>query len=103
MRLAVVGALLLAGCGGPPGLAECEKAIKRDLRSPSTYERVSVGIEVAGEKERFFDIEYDAANAYGTPVREDARCYFDAVSGDFLKVGPGLRTATRRLNEELGE
>lgn len=103
MRLIVVGALLLAGCGGPKGLAECESAIKENLRSPSTYKRVSVGDEVVLDGERTFEIEYDAANAYGTPIREDAACDFDAETGRFIKVEPGLNSTVRMLDDLTGQ
>lgn len=56
----------------PPDLALCDKAIQADLRSPSTYKRVSVDGSAG-----VYKISYDAANAYGTPIRSKGQCFAD--------------------------
>lgn len=104
MRLIVVGALLLAGCGGPaPEIAECEADAQRDLRSPSTYKLIEAKRftnppeqgEINAARERFglegikdaaigvmdIFIEYDAANVYGTPIRSMEHCQWLTLNG----------------------
>jgi hypothetical protein len=51
----------------------CEAALKSFLRSPSTYEAADV---VGGSGSPRMFIRYDAANAFGTPVRGSASCVF---------------------------
>lgn len=63
--------MLLTGCN--EAVTACENVIKRDLRSPSTYERVSAD-HYRLQNSITVSIEYDAANAYGTPVRETTSC-----------------------------
>ena len=100
--------------------ASCEEAAKLRLRSPSTYRRVSSN-ELTPENitaEQFLSshsnsqhardalaqknaapvrlrafISYDAANAYGTPVRDTVECTYDAAG---LADIPGPYTV--RLN-----
>lgn len=104
MRLAIVGMLLLAGCAAePPEIAECEADAQRDLRSPSTYKRIEAKRftnppepgKINAARERFgleghkdadiglidVFIEYDAANAYGTPIRSMEHCQWLTIAG----------------------
>ena len=84
MRAVVlVFALLLGACDGPE-IKVCEDYILAKLRSPSTYKRIEVdGINVPYENpDRYhLSITYDAANAYGTPVRETQSCVFGLKGG----------------------
>lgn len=69
----------LSGCDKPE-IKQCEEYIIAKLRSPSTYKRVEAsGLRSPGEKpERYMvQIKYDAANAYGTPIREVQFCAFN--------------------------
>ena len=114
MRLAIVGMLMLgAGAGEPPEIAECEADAQRDLRSPSTYKRIEANRfvnppesgEINAARQRFgldgiedaaiglinVYIEYDAANAYGTPIRSMEHCQWLTVAGK----------ATRRIEPTL--
>lgn len=62
----------------------CEKHILSKLRSPSTYRQVSTtAIELPFEKPTNYHltIEYDAANAFGTPVRDRQICIFALKNG----------------------
>jgi len=63
--------LLLAGCSR--AVTACEDAIKRELRSPATFEQVQA-TSYTLENSVSVTIEYDASNAYGTPVRSTAHC-----------------------------
>ena len=63
----------VAGCT-PPYRAKCDDAIKAKLRSPATYQRVSLE---GGASDYAISIEYDAANAYGTPIRGKGTCYLE--------------------------
>lgn len=63
----------------------CEVFIKERLRSPSTYKQVGVDysgvtFKSQGRDVRMVTIEYDAANAYGTPIRNDQQCLFEVDS-----------------------
>ncbi|HKT85611.1 MAG TPA: hypothetical protein VJQ77_05945 [Novosphingobium sp.] len=51
----------------PP--AACRMAIEAKLKAPSTYKTVSVDGSGA-----FYDIEYDAENAFGVPMRGKGFC-----------------------------
>lgn len=46
----------------------CEERIKAEIRSPSSYQRIKV------DGSGVFDIEFDAANSFGTPIRGSASC-----------------------------
>jgi len=73
-----------AACDGPGDAAikACEVFVKERLRSPSTYQRIEASsfIEVGGEH-GWASIQYDAANAYGTPIRNQQTCRFATPGG----------------------
>lgn len=52
--------------------SECEDAIKRTLKAPSTYRLISSS---SGPP---YDVEYDASNSYGVPLRSTGICTTDA-------------------------
>lgn len=58
----------------------CEAELAKTLRSPSTYSQISASSLPYGDNPRFWSvsIEYDADNAYGTPVRGHYQCMFKA-------------------------
>lgn len=75
-----VAASAFSGCEQPPpkSVLACESAVKAFLRSPSTYKRInSTGLS------DYAFVEYDAANAYGTPIRGVATCKFDEGTDKF--------------------
>lgn len=107
----VVFAATISGCNPFESklYGVCEDALKERLRSPSTYERVrltardeqiSAEAYEIGSGHPLTDtertviqqgavphrhvviIEYDAANAYGTPVRGAAECIHYSLTGD---------------------
>lgn len=74
--LALTAVLLVAGCSQDSLSAKmCEGIAKRLLRSPSTYDRT----KMIDSGSTVF-IEFDAANAYGTPVRNTVSCEFSNPS-----------------------
>lgn len=107
-----LAALALAACGEDPVVVGCEAFIREQLRSPSTYERIEVASdeevlardsidgrasammpdeqidEVLGDRESLrlavATIEYDAANAYGTPIRDEETCFFAREEGQLF-------------------
>lgn len=92
----------------------CEAHIQKQLRSPSTYARVKAISDVAnpGIGIRTVHIEYDASNAYGTPVRGTEGCAFEVgEDGEFpdrsrLELGASqaaLAESENRLAELKGE
>jgi hypothetical protein len=65
-----------------PALEDCERYIQGKLRSPSTYKRTSwSGSAMKNGDEYWVSVQYDAANAYGTPVRDTQLCQFPAFKG----------------------
>jgi hypothetical protein len=75
---------ILTGCNPAKDAAvgACESFVKDRLRSPSTYKQISVDysgvrFESNGRDVRMVNIKYDAANAYGTPIRGDQQCMFE--------------------------
>lgn len=89
-----------------PEVEACEKYVLGGLRSPSTYERVSVGSTKVGG-ELWISIVYDAANAYGTPVRETETCKFRVENGravvpHVMDPSSDMAVAIRRLDELTG-
>jgi hypothetical protein len=77
-------ALALSGCGDRPEIADCERFLTTKLRSPSTYERISADTKrmtTLNPQEQWVSIEYDAANAYGTPIRGSQICKYPLVDG----------------------
>lgn len=83
---ATLALIALIGCDAllAPEIQDCERYIKAKLRSPSTYQRISAR-STAMPKERppqvWAVIEYDAANAYGTPIRDMQICTYPTHNG----------------------
>ena len=84
--LVVLICLGLAACDTPErrAIEQCESHIKGKLRSPSTYKRIEAsGIGVPFQKPEKYSVsvEYDAANVYGTPIRDRQLCVFALKDG----------------------
>ncbi len=110
----------------------CEAALKDTLLAPSTYHRIGVTettevlsldayfrLEDEGESVEAFIrqthdhavrsvalFEYEAANAYGTPLRLFAKCTYDSLDGDAsgahqLTVRIDGKTSTERLKDAI--
>jgi hypothetical protein len=90
VNIRFLGILLLvtvAGCNPAQNAAvgACETFIKERLRSPSTYKQINADYSGApfkseGRDVRMVIIEYDAANAFGTPIRGSQQCVFEIDS-----------------------
>lgn len=79
--LVLTALVALGGCQYK-ALEACDEKIKQDLRSPSSYTRISADSSDSEDVISVF-IEYDAANAYGTLVRERVYCRIPkSVDGD---------------------
>jgi len=86
----------LAGCNLLPGnqaIQACEIFIKERLRSPSTYKQIDAeysGVTFKSDNRdvRMVTIEYDAANAYGTPIRGNQQCVFEINKNGNFAVDP---------------
>lgn len=99
-----LAALLLAGCG-QEDVEACEEFLKGGLRSPATHRQVSVrtynapitkqqataiGARVYDDRPltlRKVFIDYDADNAFGTPVRGIEMCAFLLSDGKLPDAG----------------
>lgn len=72
--------LLVGGCGMmQPEIADCEDGVKSALRSPSTYKRIkadSMRMTNLDPVQIWVSLEYDAANVYGTPIRDTKTCKY---------------------------
>lgn len=75
---------VLSACSAmeAPAITDCEDRIKRDLRSPSTYKRIKADTtDMRDERQIWVSVEYDAANAYGTPIRDSRICKYPSRNG----------------------
>lgn len=95
----LLGLLAITGCDSVmrPEVIECESTIKANLRSPSTYKRIKADtllMDAQKPAEVWVSIEYDADNAFGTPIRGTEICKYPAKDG---------RADLARYNRELSE
>jgi len=79
-------ALPIVACGpaSQPEVQDCEASLLSGLKAPSTYKAIkksSVGKPVDKPTTFLASIEYDAANAYGTPIRSTYSCIYKANAG----------------------
>jgi len=100
----LIASTLVAGCSGEgPRVAACDHVAKLLVRSPATYRRLNSPKE--GDD---ILIEFEAANAFGLPVRDWAVCRFDparpddAVMTDFAVINNPLTRAQREMAVQLG-
>jgi len=87
VKLASLSILLaLASCDSPTRAAirNCEARIQARLKAPSTYRRISV--ETIGAD--FVDIDFDAQNPMGVPLRHHATCVNSVDNGEPVIRGP---------------
>jgi hypothetical protein len=94
-ELLILSFAILSGCNSAQNKAvnACETFIKDRLRSPSTYKRINVdglgpAFENEGHSVKMVTIEYDAANAYGTPIRGSQQCTFEVDKSGNFKSDP---------------
>lgn len=113
----VAAGLLTCAMGGPalwfgasaliadaPEIEACEKYVLGGLRSPSTYERISAESTRVNDQQ-WVSLVFDAANAYGAPVRDTEICKFRLEKGLVVVphvTDPELAVALRRLDELSG-
>lgn len=97
----------LSGCSPNKDAAinACEIFIKERLRSPSTYKQVGVDysgvtFKSQGRDVRMVGIEYDAANAYGTPIRGDLQCLFEVDSKGNYTEDPAQAASMSAIGAE---
>lgn len=110
MRAVVLLGVLavLSGCADKPEIKQCEDYIKGKLRSPSTYKRIKAeGVAVPFEKPTKYtvSVEYDAANAYGTPVRDTQLCIYPIrdgkpVADHYIDFDAGLSATADMIEEQ---
>lgn len=84
----------------PDDVMICEEGVKALLRSPSTYKRIDI-TRLNQPKYSLVMISYDAANAYGTPIRDTAHCEFPPGTSP-TTIRPelsGLSMSGRHLEE----
>lgn len=117
MKRGILGlgmALTLGGCDALTSNEEhafrvCEAYVKEGLRSPSTYARIKAISDIPrqGSGIRTVHLEYDADNAFGTPVRGYEMCAFKVNDdGDFpgkstLELGATVAAVDRTQKEVL--
>lgn len=85
MRWAWMGLFVLTGCDGllRSEIKDCEAQLLGELRSPSTYKRIDAS-SIRANNEQTVRIVYDAANAYGTPIRGTKLCAYPVKGGAVL-------------------
>lgn len=79
-------ALPVSACGQAnlPEVQDCEANLLGGLKAPSTYKAIkktSEGKPADKPDTVLASIEYDAANAYGTPIRSTYSCIYKAKAG----------------------
>ena len=79
----MIACVMAAGCGQSAendAVSVCEGKILKSLRSPSTYNQIQTSVSPPEFEPKVWvvAISYDAANAYGTPVRGGYLCAFKA-------------------------
>jgi len=83
---ALLAVLALTGCSKQverPEILDCEQYLLGKLRFPSTYQRVSIqSVRIEKPNYQSVGIEYDAANAYGTPIRGEQICVYPVKNGN---------------------
>ena len=127
-KWAPITALVLTGCG-QPDVDACERFVKGELRSPSTYRQVALTQRdlplslkdfraITGDRSeplrdmidkrsqngiRTITITYDASNAYGTSVRETRECHFRLRDGKLLGDAQSfdLREKKQKLDRDF--
>lgn len=60
-------------------LIDCEQSLLSELKAPSTYKRIEANqVTIRNHEPPYHSvrISYDAANAYGTPIRDDRICAY---------------------------
>lgn len=74
---------MFAGCGEDPAIRQCEDYAVAKLRSPSTYKRAEAyGFVTDDHVPKYLVfLSFDAANAFGTPVRETQYCTYPLRNG----------------------
>lgn len=81
----LIALLLLVECS--PDLKRCDEAIHNKLKAPSTYKRVAQN----GMEGLSYEIDFDAENSFGTPLRDKAHCYLTGGKVDvFLDSEMGV-------------
>lgn len=83
---ATLSLLALSGCNAlsAPEIQDCENYVQGKLRSPSTYKRISADSTIMTDQKPpqvWAEVVYDAANAYGTPIRDTQICKYPLVNG----------------------
>lgn len=78
--LLVISGVLLSACKDNVYEEKCIRIIEKHLRSPSSLQLKKVKTYADGQPSVFID--YDAANAYGTLVRGNAYCKYEATIMD---------------------
>ncbi|MBX9729692.1 MAG: hypothetical protein K2X59_00040 [Sphingomonas sp.] len=90
-----------------PEVAACRSFVSGGLRSPSTYSEIEArserGKDGDGNPMATVTISYDAANAYGTPVRGAQICYFAISKDGKFSPEPSVATALASADRALGQ
>ncbi|KQM37935.1 hypothetical protein ASE59_11585 [Sphingomonas sp. Leaf10] len=72
---------MLASCASPqqaepPAIAQCREYLLKKLKAPSTYKQIQADQVKMDDGKWSVVIQYDAANAYGTPIRDNQVCRY---------------------------
>lgn len=86
--MVIILGLLASGCSlfdpSNDSIEICERNVISKLKSPSSYVRKSANSFIDVEKKHIFvNIEYDASNSYGVPIRDTELCQFETEKGSW--------------------
>jgi len=110
MKALVVCLLLasLTSCSAfdPPEVKDCEDRLINSLKAPSTYKRISLANELItyeGPTVRRVDIQYDAQNSYGVPLRQVRTCRYSLKDNqpdltNYTDTGDGMTEPERPVD-----
>lgn len=86
------------------GIQACEIITKEGLKSPASYQRIKGVVEpyTPGKRHRSVWLTYDAANAFGTMIRGQARCDLrPSDDGQFHEVDSIVNAAKNEKDAQL--
>ncbi len=121
MLIASIASVPLTSCStfDREEIQDCEDALVRSLKSPSSYKAIKKGsVLISDNRKRYqsVSIEYDADNSYGAAIRDTHICVYpvdgkrvrvDIGAGDISEAlagrglfAPGARFPTEREQEQ---
>lgn len=81
LTLLVVGGCSQPKAAEPIAITQCRDYLLKKLKAPSTYKQIQADQIKMDDGKWSIIIQYDAANAYGTPIRDNQVCRYPDRGG----------------------